>query len=299
MLKEITLKDKAIFTRFLNSRQHQLSVYNFSNIFIWKKIFQIYWEIIEEQLCLFFRDRIGCFMYLAPLGAKPSSSVTQKCFTLMDRFNPNQIVSRIENVEKQDLPFYRNLNYQIQAKSSEYLYSRKDLVDLGGNKFKSKRSCINFFKKHYRFRYLSYSLKYQNSCLELYDRWMKERKQSHQGVLYLAMLADSRRCLEVLLKKCYDLDCCGRLVNIDKEVKAFTFGFKLNQATFCVLYEITDRAIKGLAQFIFQQFCKEMREFQQINIMDDSGLDNLKKTKLSYRPISLIPAYIVLRKLNH
>jgi hypothetical protein len=115
-------------------------------------------------------------------------------------------------------------------------------------------------------------------------------------VLYQAMLGDSRRCLEILLKNYCDLDCSGRLVKIDGKVKAFTFGFKLNQATYCILYEIADRTIKGLAQFIFQQFCTEMKKHRYINIMDDSGLENLKKTKLSYQPINLIPAYIVLRK---
>jgi hypothetical protein len=29
--------------------------------------------------------------------------------------------------------------------------------------------------------------------------------------------------------------------------------------------------------------------------MDDSGLDNLEKVKLSYHPVKLIPAYIITR----
>jgi uncharacterized protein len=65
--------------------------------------------------------------------------------------------------------------------------------------------------------------------------------------------------------------------------------------TFCILYEITDLGIKGLAQFIFRRFSQELKGYKYINIMDDSGLENLRKTKLAYKPTRLIPAYIVSR----
>lgn len=92
-----------------------------------------------------------------------------------------------------------------------------------------------------------------------------------------------------------NLNCIGRIVKVDKEIRAFSFGFKLNAQTFCILYEITDLQVKGLAQFIFREFCREMADYKYINIMDDSGLENLKQVKLSYHPIKLVPAYIVQR----
>ncbi len=101
--------------------------------------------------------------------------------------------------------------------------------------------------------------------------------------------------LKVLLNNYRGLRLAGRIVRIDKEIKAFSFGFELNPEAFCILYEITDLSIKGLAQFIFRRFCAELKDYRFINIMDDSGLENLKKVKLSYKPIRLIPAYIIKR----
>jgi len=114
--------------------------------------------------------------------------------------------------------------------------------------------------------------------------------------VYQGMINDSRNCLEILFDHYRDLDITGRLVQIDKEIKALSLGFKLNQDTFCILYEITDLSFKGLAQFIFREFSGDLKDFRYINIMDDSGLENLKKLKLSYHPVKLIPAYIVKRK---
>jgi len=40
------------------------------------------------------------------------------------------------------------------------------------------------------------------------------------------------------------------------------------------------------------RFCRDLEPCKYINLMDDSGLENLKKVKLSYHPLKIIPAYI-------
>jgi len=295
-LNKLTLKDKKLFRQYLNLSRHGLSVYAFQNIYIWKRLFKIYWVLIENNLCVFFKDKIGCFMYLPPLTKRVNPLVIRECFRIMDGFNQNQDISRIENLEIQDLSFYQGLGYECRHKSDDYLCQRSDLVRLKGNKFKSKRACYNYFVKNYKFRYLPFTLKYKKDCLQLYNSWMKERKNQNPDPIYKSMLEDSRTCFKILLDDYADLDILVRLVRIEQDLKAFTLGFKLNKDTFCILYEIADLSVKGLSQFIFRKFCSELKEYRFINIMDDSGLENLKKTKLSYHPIRLIPAYIAKRK---
>jgi len=292
-LRNLSLRDKAVFARHLSQERHELSVYAFANIYIWKALFCIQWAVIEDSLCVFFKDKIGCFLYLAPLGKK-NPEVIKKAFAITDSFNKNKEISRIENVEEKDVPFYRNLGLWCKEKSCDYLCERSDLAKLQGDKFKSKRACYNYFVKHYDFEYLPFSLKYGDDCLKLYNRWMRERKNADP--IYQGMLADSKRCLGTGLPDYKGLDLVGRIVKVDNKIKGFTFGYKLNSNTFCILYEITDLSIKGLAQFIFREFCRELKDYKYINIMDDSGLENLKKVKLSYRPLKLIPAYIASRK---
>ena len=295
-LKNLSIKDKGIFNKFLGLSRHELSVYAFENIYIWKGLFDIDWLLFEDSLCVFFKDRTGCFLYLAPLSRNKKPEVIKKVSQIMDRLNKNKDISRIENVEEGDFSFYENLGYACQIKSYDYLCRRQDLVQLKGNRFKSKRACFNYFIKHYAFQYQPFSLKYREDCIKLYNCWMRERKARNPDRIYQEMLGDSRICLKTALDNYADLNFIGRIIRINKETKAFTFGFKLNQDTFCILYEITDLSIKGLSQFIFRQFCSELEGYKYINIMDDSGLENLKKVKLSYHPIKLIPAYIVKRK---
>jgi len=294
-LNKLSAKDKPIFNQYLSLASHELSVYAFENIYIWKGLFDIKWQRIGKSLCIFFQDKIGTFLYLSPLARIQNPEVLKEAFEILDKLNKNKNVSRIENVEEKDLAFYQDLGYACKEKSYDYLCLRSDLVKLTGNKFKSKRASLNYFIKHYAFEFLPFSIKYRDGCLKLYNCWMTERKTQTQDRVYLGMLEDSRSCLKIMLDNYAGLDLIGRVVKVDREIKAFTFGFKLNPDTFCILYEITELSIKGLAQFIFAKFCSELREHKYINIMDDSGLENLKKVKLSYQPVKLVPAYIITR----
>jgi hypothetical protein len=229
---------------------------------------------------------------------KKNPGAIKKTFRIMDRLNKNKDISRIENIEEADISFYKGLGYACQNKSYDYLCLRSDLTELRGNKFKSKRACFNYFIKHYKFQYLPLSLKYRDGCLGLYDSWAKERKTKNDDRIYQGMMEDSRKSLKNALDNYADLNFTGGLVKINKKIKAFTFGFKLNQDTFCILYEITDLSIKGLSQFVFSRFSSGLEGYKYINIMDDSGLANLKKVKLSYHPVKLIPAYIARKSLR-
>lgn len=291
-LNKLSLRDKPLFDKFLALMPHTLSVYAFENIYIWKKLFDISWVIIDDSLNIFFSDKVICFLYLPPLKKKVTPQIIREAFRIMGRKNRNNGLSRIENIEQDDLDFYRQLGYECRYKSCDYLCRKADLIDLKGDKFKSKRSSINYFTKHYQFEYLSFSLEYAGACIELHNFWVKQRGKHIEDSFYRGMLEDSSVCLKILLGDYRRLNLRGSIVKIAGKLKAFTFGFSLNDDTFCVLYETTDLTIKGLAQFLFRGFCNELKEYRFINIMDDSGLDNLKRVKLSYRPVKLVSAYI-------
>lgn len=294
-LNKLALKDKALFNRHLSFTPHELSVYSFANIYIWKRLYEIHWAMIDHSLCIFFQDKMGCFMYLAPLARVLKPEVVSEGFKIMDGLNKNKNASRIENISEDESAFYQKLGYNCQPKPGEYLCLKNDLVRLKGNRFKSKRSCVNHFLKHNEFIYAPYSIKYKKACLRLYDAWMNNRKAQSQDKVYRGMMEDSLTCLEIVLRDYSKLNCIGRIVKIGGKIKAFTFGFAQNKETFCVLYEITDLSVKGLAQFIFWKLCSELKNYRYINIMDDSGLENLKRVKFSYYPVKLVPAYIITK----
>ncbi len=294
-LNKLTLKDKKLFNQYLALATHELAAYSFANIYIWRVLYDIKWVIIENSLCVFFQDKIGCFMYLAPLAKQKHPQVLKQAFAIMDNINKNKDISRIENIEQADLDYYRALGYLCHEKYPDYLCLRDDLALLSGNKFKSQRASYNYFIKHHNFDSSRMRLSDKDECLNLFNLWLEERISHCNDDIYYGMLEDNRKVIKDTLVNYQKLDLEGIIIRVDKKIKGFSFGYKLNKQTFCILYEVTDLSLKGLAQFIFRQFCQELKNYKYINIMDDSGLENLRKVKLSYKPVRLIPAHIVTR----
>jgi hypothetical protein len=83
----------------------------------------------------------------------------------------------------------------------------------------------------------------------------------------------------------------GLLLEAEDKLVGFSLGCPLDEETLCVLFEITDLEFKGAAQFIFKEFAGQLSDFRYLNLMDDSGLENLRKTKLSWRPQAISPVY--------
>jgi len=294
--KILKISDKKDIDKYLSYAKHNLSVYNFANIYIWNKLYKITWSIIDDNLCIFFKDKFGCFLYLPPLGKKPSRLAVIRAFEEMNKVNTNQEISRVENIEQGELNFFLGLGLESQPKSGEYVCDRRELAELKGNKFKSKRASYNYFVKNYQYEITPYRPKDKKTCLNLFNLWSAQRRLQENDKIYTGMIEDSKKCLEVLLNNYALLGILGNVVIVDKKVKAFTFGYSLNADTFCVLYEITDLRVKGIAQFIFREFSKILKNYRLINIMDDSCLENLKQVKRSYHPVKLIPAYIAREK---
>ena len=163
-LNRLSLRDKRIFDKFLALNRHILSPYAFVNIYIWKSLFEIYWNIIDGALAIFFKDNGSYFMYLPPLADKLKPSAVHEAFAVMDGFNKNKKYSRIENVEKPNLAFYENLGYKYSKKGCDYLCRRADMAGLKGDTFKSKRAARNYFLKNYDFEYSVFTEKYKKDC---------------------------------------------------------------------------------------------------------------------------------------
>jgi hypothetical protein len=291
-LKSISLRDKDLFTRYLKYYRHELAVFSFADIFIWKDLFDISWAVIDGNLCVFFKDNFGTFLYLPPLGKKLSAEAALGAYDIAAKGNKNPEVARIENVEEQDLEFFRSLSFSCRLKSHDYLSLRKDLAELSGNKFKSQRWSRNYFIKNNKSSFTSLKPKDKAGCIKLYHLWMDMRRSLNADRIYRGLMEDSLKALDTALSNYRGLGFRGMKVKINGEIRGFTFGYELNLDTFCVLYEVTDLSVKGLAQFIFSNSCRELMKYKYINVMDDSGLENLKKVKLAYKPVQLIPAYI-------
>ncbi len=294
VFKKLTISDKPLVDKYLKKQVHEISAYHFANIFIWKEFFGIFYAVIDGCLCLFYRDKIGMFMALPPLG-EVTSEIIQRCFAVMRRRNQNSEVSRIENVSERDLNLYKG--FAAKLKDKEYVCLRKDLVNLAGDKFRHKRAGYNYFVKNYKAegQFIEYQPRVLKGCLALYKDWLDSRKAESRDVIYNQMLEDSASSFKAALENYKRLGLIGYVVEVECKIKACTVGYSINNETFCVLFEVCELSLKGLPQFTFRELCKKMSRYKYINVMGASDLENLRKVKLSYRPAKEVSVYNIYK----
>ena len=114
----------------------------------------------------------------------------------------------------------------------------------------------------------------------------------------LQMLMENEAVHRLMMMHHQDLGLMGRVVMVDNILKAYTFGYPVSDKMFCVFAEVTDLSFKGLAAFIFREFCAdlEVQKYNFVNVMDDIGLPRLGQSKLLYRPSVMLPVYIITEK---
>lgn len=294
-LKTLTLHDKPLVEQYLAASSCSLSACSFPALFIWQDILPHRWTVLEDCLCVFTESPDGLFMPLPPLGDGFLERAVREAFRIMDGVNVNTAVSRIENVEESRVPFFASCGLQAKKKGCEYLYLRSDLISLSGNRYKGKRSAYNQFLKGQAFIYEPYQTGDREASLTLFSDWKKMRQERSTDSLSLSLLEDAASAHRQVLDNHEGLGITGRVVRVNGAVRGYTFGYPLKADTFCIVLEITDLRIKGLSQFLFREFCRELTGYQFVNAGDDSGLENLRHVKLSYRPHRIIPTYIITR----
>lgn len=284
---------------------------------IWTDLFRYSWAEIAGCLCLFAEYADGLFMPLPPLPcdvrdrrdlrdsresslASPAfraslAPALAACFGIMRARNGGSAVSRVENVPEELVEELQALGYRVKSKDPDYLYRAADLAALAGDPYKSQRAACNRFEREQRHAFEPFRDSDREACLELCQEWIAQKQATGEDAVARQMLADSETAHRIALDHWQTLGLAGHVVRVDGRIRAYTFGYERSPSVFCVLLEVADRSIPGLAAWIFRERCRLSAAAGHafINTMDDSGLPLLARSKRAYHPARLVASAIV------
>jgi len=295
------LARREIFERVVGSGRRVLSARAFANLFLWQEMFDFDFEDINGALCVFARQPVGSFLYLPPLGGALTPETINRAFVRMDEDNRGGSLGRIENLSLEDAGHVDTSRYLLTERGQEYVYRREDIVGLNGQAYKSQRHDINLLHRTARPEYRRYAPSDRAGCSRLFERWLDRKlgpPDDDKNDLSRQMLFDARGAHACLWDFADELGLEGRVVEVDGRIAAYTFGCRLDEETFCVLAEIADPDVAGLAAFIFHAFADDeaVRPYRFLNAMDDYGLPSVRRTKMAWRPAALEPVFAATRK---
>lgn len=180
-------------------------------------------------------------------------------------------------------------NYEIEPDrdSYDYLYDADKLRTLSGKAMHKKKNLLNGFVKQYEghFEYETLGTEHIKEIEEFHQKWLDERR-----------IYDKYNCIDEeedgiyrLFGNCHSIACKMGGVRIDGELKAYTIGSYVPNIRCAIIHiEKADVNYRGLYNYINQQFIlHEFPDAVVVNREDDLGQENLRKAKLSYRPLRL------------
>ncbi len=297
LLRPVRDQDLPLLIDRLRARPRRLSQYTLASLLGWSDLVRLWWLPLKQGLALFFEQSSGLFMPVPPLGDFNDEASLRQAWGILAETNQGNGVSRIEGVEVSDRGWFEGLGFKLKPAEKEYVYAVGALAKLAGDDYKTQRWAVNRASRELSFRVRPFEDRDLVPCLQLYTRWAVRRQAMGCGEEERIMLRDSLFFHRRLMMDRDLLGLWGRVLESNEKVLAYTFGAVVSAETFCVLAEIAERDVPGLAQVLFKEFCAEIESkgYRWVNTMGDAGSESLRRAKLSYRPEEEIEAFTALR----
>lgn len=293
--KSIELSDKNLFEKYLSAEKKLNSDASFANLYMWKNVVNLKYIILGDALIIAGGKESSCFLTPPYLCKKDLDMVPyiNSIHEFMLKENGFVCIRAVnERVKRQISQDLSDIYDIVEDRNNfEYVYDVNKLITLPGKNYHSKKNHINRFVRDYEYEYNSYSDKYFEECMQMQESWSNEKDFSDK---YSLSESDAiRRALE----NYKELNLSGCVIKIDGEIKAFSFGTKLNEDTALILIEKADHKYQGIYQLINRDFLRHsFYNYKFVNRQEDMGDEGLRHAKMTYHPVSFAKKYIVRSK---
>ncbi len=290
--QKLTLEDKPLFDRFFRERRYENAHYNFTNLFMWRKAYNIQWTLEGDYLCV-----KACWegevFFLPPFG--PEQGLAGILDIMLEHAKEHDFPFALQGVEgfmvkwiESAKPGY--FKAKPERDNYDYVYLAKDLIELKGRKFHTKKNHVNSFRKKYsNYQYVPMTEEMTKQCIDFMQEWCDER-----GCVKGDDLDCERNAIVEAMNNFIVLDFQGGAIFVDDKMVAFSYGEMSNEDTAVIHVEKGRKEFNGVYGVINQEFCAHnFTEAIYINREEDMGIEGLRKAKESYHPIKMVEKYSV------
>lgn len=297
IFKDISIDSKEELDKYFNLVDYEACEYCFTTLYLWQHVYKTKYYI-GEDFAVIMAEYEGNSFSILPLAKKEKlPEVIDFVIKHFEDLNKKIYFRGItkEVVELLEQRYPDKFEYTQERDLFDYIYDGESLRTLTGKKNQKKRNHLNYFLKEFegRYEYKILDEKDFSECINLMEKWIdnKDNNDEHDEGIddELVGIKKTFNDYKILKDK---LKVAG--VYIDGELVAFTIGEYLNDNMALIHIEKADANIRGLYQYINQQFvANEFKDVEFVNREEDLGIPGLRKAKLSYHPIRFVEKYTV------
>lgn len=295
-LEEITIEKKELFNRYLKRKCSQNSEFTFTNLFMWRKSYDMRYVILNDMLCIMPQHKGGPRSATFPVGfigedgkEKDIVPVIEELLAYFKDIGAEPLIRLYDEITVQKLTqaFPGKFLITEDVGSFDYVYSVQELSNLSGKRFHAKKNHVNKFMRLYPWEYRPISVENVAECLQVFEQWYQNRVDEVAG------LDEEYEAVRELFFNWDKLDVSGGSLWVDGSMIAFSVGEPLCDKMAVIHLEHADTAYEGAFAMMNQQFLKNRwQEFEYVNREEDMGIPGMRKAKESYHPVFMVKKYV-------
>lgn len=288
-LKKLSLDDIDKISPYFKNIHHRACDCTLGGVFIWRDYFESYYAIIDDTLVFAFGKDKKSYTY--PIG----KNIDAAFLAIEDEVGKSSSPLTFYICSQEDMlkvkKRYPDAVVQEIRDGFDYLYDYDSLATFKGKKYSGQRNHVNKFKRLYE----NYSFEELNSenaaeCLEFLEKFLSCRERT------AATDEEAAKIKEIFenLGKYSSYGFFGGVLRVDGNVIGFSVAEDVADTMF-VHIEKADISYDGVYQMLVCSFASHFKRtgVLYINREDDAGNEGLRKSKLAYQPIELLPKYSI------
>lgn len=282
------IDDKFIYQTALERSDFQGCDCSFANIYLWRNRYDIKIAFKGDYVFIAYFDDEKPVGYSMPFGGKDTLWAINEILTdAKDRnaedFEIGLLTEKM--VDEIKSLFKDRFVFEETRDEADYIYLQEDLAKLRGKKYHGKRNHISQFLRNYpNCEYVPLSRDNFSDALLVAAKWCNDRKDidgEEFGSDYPA--------IEEAFLYFNSLGLFGGVLYADGKAVAMTVASKIRGDICDVHFEKS--VIDGGYAVINNELAKSLFDYKYINREEDMGLEGLRKSKLSYKPYTILKKY--------
>lgn len=287
---------------------YKTSGLSFSALYMWRNINQFCWQMIGDYMCvsgishLELEHGIKLPFLFPPLTRTGKYNPEKLRETIYEAkrifeakghpFSIRLLPLNMIDIIKEACP--GEMRYFEDRPNYDYIYKTQDLIDLKGREYHSKKNHLNYFNNNYQYKYTTLTSDMAEEAMVFIDEFNKRKNIPEHEMLLLKMEEEAMRDVFKNLEK---VGYMAGAILIDDKIEALSIGGRLGRNMITVHVEKANTNFRGLYQAINNEFCRHVAFAAKfINREEDMGIPNLRKAKLSYKPVKLLEKHIAVFK---
>jgi hypothetical protein len=279
--RQIYLEDKLLFDALFRFIQPRVSEGTFANLFLFRHAHSYRLSRVKASYVVLGSGYNGDKYFLPPLGG----DVVEALSTLFD--DGLVLYGCDECFVKSYLAGLKKINIAEERDAFDYLYLRRDLAELPGNRYHKKKNRVQYFERRHIYTVNFFSQDHRAGALRLLHEWFRVRSDVESPSLQPEVKASAEAIEMAGL-----LGLEGVVILVEGTLRAFVLGERLNIDTSVCHFLKADPFLEGLYQLADREFNRCcFTDCTYVNREQDLGEPNLRASKLSYHPYKLVKKF--------